>query len=215
MENNAWSPMPPKANARRHGRTSNRQPHIAKHLTMNFETIETSRLTLTGISPDGMKYIFDNLTKPEIKKILGHRSEEDYRKEANKHKNGYSSYNRIFITFLLTDKASNSIIGRCGLHNWNIEHKRAEIGYIIADNRFKKQGLMTEAVHAIIDYGFKKLNLNRIEALVGIENMPSLRLMEKFNFKKEGVLRQHYFIDNKFEDSVLFSMLSCEYFDEK
>lgn len=126
---------------------------------MNFETIETSRLILKGISPDDMKYIFENLTKPEIKKILGHRSEEDYRKEEFKHKNGYSSFNRSFMLFLLTDKESNNIIGRCGLHNLNIEHKRAEIGYIMEDESFKSKGLMTEAINAIIDYGFNKMNL--------------------------------------------------------
>ena len=182
---------------------------------MNFETIETRRLILKGISPDDMKYIFENLTKPEIKKILGHRSEEDYRKEEIKHIKGYSSYNRSFMLFLLIDKESNSIIGRCGLHNWNKEHKRAEIGYIMEDERFKGKGLMTEAINAIIDYGFNKLNLNRIEALVGIGNVPSLRLMERYNFKKEGVLRQHYHVSDNFEDSLLFSKLYCEYIDEK
>ena len=118
---------------------------------MNLITIETRRLELKGISPDGMKYIFENLTKSEIKKILGHRSEEDYRKEENKYRNGYSSYNRSFILFLLTDKESNTIIGRCGLHNWNKEHKRAEIGYIMEDENFKGKGLMTEAIYAIMD----------------------------------------------------------------
>jgi ribosomal-protein-alanine N-acetyltransferase len=181
---------------------------------MNFETIETSRLILKGISPDDMKYIFENLTKPKIKKILGHRSEEEYRKEELKHKNGYSSYNRSFILFLLVDKESNNVIGRCGLHNWNIEHKRAEIGYIMEVDSFKRKGLMTEAINAIIDYGFNKMNLNRIEALVGIENAPSLRLMEKYNFKREGVLRQHCHNSNQFEDSVLFSKLYCEYINE-
>jgi len=182
---------------------------------MNFETIETHRLILKAISSEDMKYIFENLTKPEIKKILGHRSEEDYKKEEFKHRNGYSSFNRKFILFLLTDKESGNIIGRCGLHNWNMEHKRAEIGYIMLDERFKGKGLMTEAISAIIDYGFKKMNLNRIEALVGPENIPSLRLMEKYNFKKKGVLRRHYHISDKFEDSVLFSNLYCEYIDEK
>ena len=182
---------------------------------MNFETIETHRLILKAISSEDMKYIFENLTKPEIKKILGHRSEEDYKKEEFKHRNGYSSFNRKFILFLLTDKESGNIIGRCGLHNWNMEHKRAEIGYIMLDEHLKGKGLMTEAIDAIMDYGFNNMNLNRIEALVGIGNAPSLRLMEKYNFNKEGVLRQHCLVSNKFEDSIMFSKLYCEYVVEK
>jgi [ribosomal protein S5]-alanine N-acetyltransferase len=182
---------------------------------MNFETIITSRLILKGIFDEDMKYIFENLTKPEIKRILGHRSEEEYRKEEIKHINGYSSYNRRFILFLLTDKESNSIIGRCGLHNWNKEHKRAEIGYKMEDESYRGKGLMTEAVNAIIDYGFNTMNLNRIEALVGIGNVPSLRILEKHHFIREGVLRQHCHASNQFEDSVLFSKLYRDYVEEK
>ena len=181
---------------------------------MKFEIIETNRLILKGITPEYMKYIFENLTKPEIKIILGHRSEENYRKEEIKHIKGYSSYNRSFMLFLLTEKESKTIIGRCGLHNWNKEHRRAEIGYIMEDESARGKGLMTEAIKSIIDYGFNNMNLNRIEALVGIGNSPSIRLMERFNFKKEGVLRKHYFSSNKFENSVIFSKLLSEYIDE-
>jgi ribosomal-protein-alanine N-acetyltransferase len=181
---------------------------------MHFETIETSRLILQGLSPSDMKYIFEQCSKPEIKRILGHRSEEDYQKEEYKHKNGYSTYNRSFLLFLLTDKASNTMIGRCGIHNWNVEHRRAEIGYVMEDEAYKRKGLMTEALGAVIEYGFNTLDLNRIEALVGIGNIPSLRLMEKYNFVKEGVLRQHHYAADRYEDSVLFSRLYHEYLSE-
>lgn len=180
-------------------------------MNLNPIIIETQRLKLTGYSPQDMIFIFENFSKDEVMKILGHRSEEDYQKEEYKYKNGYSSYNKSFILFLLTEKITNTIIGRCGLHNWNKEHNRAEIGYNISDENFKRKGLMTEAVNAIIDYGFNKLNLHRIEALVGSNNIPSLRIMESHQFIKEGVLRQHYLVGNEYEDSILFSILDKEY----
>ena len=118
------------------------------------------------------------------------------------------------MLFLLTYKESDRIIGRCGLHNWNIEHNRAEIGYIMEEDSYKRKGLMTEAVKAVIDYGFRKRKLNRIEALVGVGNIPSLRLMEKFHFIQEGVLKQHYHITDNYVDSVLFSKLYKDYINE-
>lgn len=178
---------------------------------LNFVTLETPRLLLRGISPEQMRYIFENLPKEEIKSILGHRSEQDYEKEVLKHQNGYSSYNRSFKLFLLTDKASGTIIGRCGIHNWNAGHRRAEVGYVMEDEQYKKKGLMTEALEAVLEYGFRHMNLNRIEALVGAGNIPSLRLMEKFGFIQEGLLRQHYFASDKFEDSLVFSKLYEEH----
>src|SRR4051812_37223461 len=130
---------------------------------MNLEIIETKRLLLKVLSPADIKYIFENHSKPEIKTMLGHRSEEDYQREENKYKNGYSSYNRSFKAFLLTDKASGTIIGRCGIHNWNAEHRRGEIGYMMEDEDYKGKGLMAEAVSVVIAYGFDKMNLHRIE----------------------------------------------------
>ncbi len=182
---------------------------------MNFKQIETRRLTLKGLSPEDMKTLFENYPKEEIKQILGHRSENDFLKEENKYKNGYASYNRSFMLFLLTDKTSGTIIGRCGIHNWNVDHRRAEIGYAMEDESYKKLGLMSEALEAVIDYGFKQMNLNRIEALVASYNVPSLRLLEKNGFVREGVLRNHYLVDEVFEDSIMFSKLYEEYVNDK
>jgi len=66
-----------------------------------------------------------------------------------------------------------------------------------------------------LNTGFTKLNLNRIEAIVGCGNIPSLKLMEKYNFIKEGLLREHCYAANKYEDSVLFSKLYREYINEQ
>ena len=177
--------------------------------------IETKRLILKGFNPQDMTFVFGNYSKDDIMKLLGHRNEEDFVTEQKKQQNGYASYNRSFVLFLLTDKMSGKVIGRCGLHNWNKEHKRAEIGYNMIDEDFKQKGLMSEAVNAIIEYGFDQLNLHRIEALVGSNNVPSLKIMEKEGFIKEGLLRQHYYLDGKYEDSLVFSKLLDEYVFQK
>jgi [ribosomal protein S5]-alanine N-acetyltransferase len=165
---------------------------------MQYYFLETSRLTLKGIPYNTLTSIFDSLLKQEVMTILGHKSDDEYQKELEKHLNGYSSYSRRFIMFLLVDKSTERIIGRCGLHNWNQDHLRAEIGYIMNDEEFKRKGLMTEAVAAVLEFGFTQLKLNRIDAMVGAGNSASLRIIEKSGFVKEGVLR------------VLFSKLAGE-----
>ena len=96
-------------------------------------------------------------------------------------------------------------------HVWYLDHNRAEIGYALTDNPEKSKGLMTEAMNSILKYGFEEMKLHRIEAFIGPENIPSLKLVAKFNFKKEGVLRQHYFKNDKMEDSAVFALLKDEY----
>lgn len=182
---------------------------------MNFHLLDSPRLILKGISTAYMTFIFEQHSPQEIKTLLGHRSEEDYEKELYKYQNGYASYNRKFMLFLLTDKLTGNIIGRCGLHNWNAEQHRAEIGYIMHHDTYKQKGLMTEAVATVINFGFGSLKLNRIEALVGTGNVPSLRIMEKFHFVHEGTLRQHHYSTDHYEDSYLFSILANEYKNDK
>ncbi len=75
----------------------------------------------------------------------------------------------------------------------------------------KRLGLMTEAMHPILKYGFAQMHLNRIEAFIGSNNVPSLNLIKKMKFTEEGRLRSHYIKNNQVEDSLVFSMLESEF----
>lgn len=178
---------------------------------MQFIQLETERLFLKGISNEMMLRIFNELPKIEIMELLGHVSEQEFEQEYQKHLNGYSSYNRSFILFLLIDKSSEKIIGRCGIHNWNKENHRAEVGYVMHDESFKQKGLMSEAFRTIINYAFLGLKLNRLEALVGEHNEASLRLLMKNNFRQEGILRQHLYKNERYENSILYALLRSEF----
>lgn len=174
---------------------------------MNFEILKTERLLLKKFSPNDFIYIFENYSEKEIKKLLGHNSEEELLKEKSKYEKGYTTYNKSFEYFQIIDKASKTIIGGCGFHNWYLEHNRAELGYSLKNENFKRKGIMTEALKTIIDYGFNKMKLHRIEALVDPENIASIKLLKKFDFFKEGVLKEHYFFDGKYVDSIILSKL--------
>lgn len=177
---------------------------------MHSAELKTQRFILKGFSPADMNAVFETLPKEEIKKLLGHRTELEFQTEANKQKNGYAAYNRSFLLFLIADKETNAVVGRCGIHNWNKEHRRAEVGYIV-NEEFRDKGIMTEVLAAVLSYGFHNLQLHRIEALVGTENEASLKLMKKFNFVQEGTLRKHYFINDVHVDSIMFSLLQSEF----
>ena len=85
----------------------------------------------------------------------------------------------------------------------------------MVDDNFKQKGIMSEAVIAIIKFGLSSLQLKGIEAFVGSDNVPSLRIMEKNNFKKEGLLRKHCYVAGVYEDSIVFSILVDEYVGKK
>lgn len=177
---------------------------------MQFTELHTPRLTLRLLVPEAYDYIHkqdDN----KIMGLLGLPDDAALQKEKNKYSNGIATYNRTFANFQLIDKANGTIIGGCGYHTWFPEHYRAEIGYALHNDSYKQKGLMSEAANAIFAYGFDVMGLRRIEALIAEENTASRKLLEKFGFVREGVMRKHYNINGINEDSVMYSLLPEEF----
>ena len=106
-------------------------------------------------------------------------------------------------------KATGRLIGTIGFMWWNQEYRSAEVGYSLS-RAYWNQGLMTEALRAVIKFGFEEMNLNRIEAQHETTNPASGRVMEKVGMKKEGVLRQRLRNKGKFVDVALYSVLRGE-----
>jgi ribosomal-protein-alanine N-acetyltransferase len=108
-------------------------------------------------------------------------------------------------------KENNKVIGTGGYHLWVKEHGKAEIGYAISA-RYWNKGVMTEALKEIIKFGFEKMNLNRAEARVYVENTASERVMQKCGMKYEGILRESWFVKGIFQDIKMYSVLKSEFY---
>lgn len=176
-----------------------------------FETLDTERLILRKLTPAIYRQIFDTLPDAEIMNILGLADAEALEKEKQKYRNGLSTHNRSFVNFQILDKGSQQLLGACGFHTWYTEHARAEIGYALNNEETKAKGIMSEAMKAVLHYGFEHMQLNRVEAFIGPGNIPSLKLAAKFGFKEEGRLRGHYCKKGMMEDSLVFGLLREEY----
>ncbi|WP_317164012.1 GNAT family N-acetyltransferase [Cryomorpha ignava] len=131
--------------------------------------------------------------------------------EKTKYQEGLSTHNKKFLYFQLINKTTGEIIGWCGYHTWYTSHNGAELGYGIYADAHKHLGLMSEAMLPILKSGFEQMNLNRIEAFIGPNNLPSLNLIKKMNFTQEGKLRAHFIKNNQVEDSLVFSLLKAEF----
>ncbi|HXS37706.1 MAG TPA: GNAT family protein [Flavipsychrobacter sp.] len=179
--------------------------------TLKQTILETERLFLRELNWEIMYNLFTYYTDDEIVALMGLNSENELELERMKFDQGMTTYRMTFKTFLMVDKASGKIIGRTGFHNWYPQHFRSEMGYYITDDRYLNKGLMTEANKALIQYGFEEMDLNRIEAFTSPNNEPSKKILTKLGFKKEGILREHFFKDNRMEDSICFALLRKEY----
>lgn len=178
---------------------------------MKLEELKTERLTLRKLTPEVYRYVFENYTEDELVKFFGFSSHADLFTEEEKYLKGLSTFNKSFLLFHIIVNDTKKVIGMCGYFTWHFTHFRAEIGYLLSSDEYMNKGIMTEALPPVIDFGFNHMGLHRIEALIEPTNIASLKLIEKFKFKKEGYLKEHYFKNNKMEDSVVFALLKAEY----
>jgi ribosomal-protein-alanine N-acetyltransferase len=83
----------------------------------------------------------------------------------------------------------------------------AFLGYAL-DKSHNNKGYTTEAVTLIVDYAFKKLQLHRIEAGVMPHNIPSIRVLEKAGFHKEGIAKSNVKINGRWEDHQVLAIIN-------
>ena len=110
----------------------------------------------------------------------------------------------------IVHRADGKLIGSCGFAYVMAWHGRGEIAYALSQS-YRGQGLMPEAVSAVLAFGFETLRLNRIEARCEVENIASERVMQKVGMQLEGVLRQHAQVLGKYRDLKLYSILRDEW----
>jgi len=116
------------------------------------------------------------------------------------------------ISWAVELKKRNVVIGAFGLHHWNQYHRRAEVGYGLA-RAYWGQGFGSEALRAIIQFGFEEMELNRIYARTIADNHESVRLLERLGFQREGTQRKHSWEDDgTFHDSAIYGILVHEFF---
>jgi len=177
----------------------------------HFLDLETDRLVLRSLVDDDVEFLYSHFSDPGVTRYLYDNPPFTKQSEASDlvefyRTRGEGGRNR----WGLVTKLGNEIIGTCGYHNWARKYHRAEIGYDLSPNEWGK-GYMTEVLHTVIAHGFNHMNLNRIEALVSVDNASSIHLLEKLGFQGEGVLRDYFCLDGRFYDHGLFALLKGDW----
>lgn len=107
-------------------------------------------------------------------------------------------------------RTDGALIGTCTFFHVDEQCRRAEIGYSLAASSWG-QGYATEAVDALLAYGFGEMKLNRVEADIDPANAPSARVLERQGFVKEGHLRERWIVGGTKSDSAMYGLLASEF----
>jgi len=184
-----------------------------------FPEIRTKRLLLRQPSMKDAEWYLEHFSRPEIVWGGGEQGPRDIRAAREElRKYMVDLYRkRLGFRWIITVKGEGRPIGSLGFYKWATGERsyQAEMGYDLAREHWGK-GIMTEAMKAVIDFGFEKMELNRIEVFIMPRNKRSIRLVKNLGFKREGLLRQRYFDEfGHFTDDILFSMLRTDWKEKR
>jgi ribosomal-protein-alanine N-acetyltransferase len=154
-----------------------------------FPIIKTDRLLLRQFVENDIENVFKGLSHPDIIKYYGvsyqtlEATKEQMNFFTNLEKNGTG------VWWAVCSADNKKFYGAGGLNSLSKEHKKAEIGFWLIPD-YWGQGIMTEALPLICDYGFNNLGLHRIEGLVETENRNCKSAMAKLDFQYEGTMKE-------------------------
>jgi len=176
-----------------------------------FPNLETNRLNLRRLNLLDSNEILALRSNPEIMKFIP-RPLITTKEEAIEFISVMDTNvnNNNVVNWAITTKEEDKLIGMIGFYRMKPENYRAEVGYILLEE-FHGQGIITEALERIIQFGFDEMKLNSIEAVIDPENYGSEKVLLKNNFVKEGHFKEHTFFEGKFLDSVFYSLLKKNY----
>ena len=177
---------------------------------MPLPTLETERLLLRPFEPADAPIVRTLAGAPEVALTTQNvpHPYEDGMAEAWIATHGPAWKARTFLTLAVT-AVPEGLVGAVSLH-LNVAHQRGELGYWIG-LPFWNRGFATEASAAVVDFGFRTLGLNRIQARHMTRNPASGRVMQKLGMRPEGVQRQHVLVRGRFEDVAMYGVLEEEW----
>lgn len=184
-----------------------------EHAFAQFPALETERLILRQLQSDDASDLYAYYSDPDVYQYLdwhGPDSVEDAAERVISNWSHWYAEQRI-IRWGIVLKATQRLIGTVFFCDF-VGESRADIGYELAKASWN-QGIMTEALRAVLAFGFETMRLHRIQAIVNPENTASIKVLKKAGFVEEGVLRtyEYHHVRRDFNDVAMLALLQRDY----
>jgi len=169
--------------------------------------MEAKRVSLRALGAEDLERTLVWVNDPEVTRFTG----TVYPISGSEHQLWYQELlkdrsRRMFA--VVTSEGKH--IGNMGLKDIDWIARKAEmIGYI-GDPEFRGKGYGSEVFEAMVEFAFERMNLHRLYGIVYSYNEPSIKCVERCGFRREGVLKDHFFRDGRYHDAVLLGVIREE-----
>ncbi|MFN0032734.1 MAG: GNAT family N-acetyltransferase [Flavobacteriales bacterium] len=114
------------------------------------------------------------------------------------------------IAWVMLLKDTGAVVGVVGFWRMKKEHYRAEVGYLMFPEYWGK-GMMSEALQAALRFAFEQMHAHSIDADIHPANGASAKILERNGFVREAYLRENFYFNGEFHDSVWYGLLKRDW----
>lgn len=168
--------------------------------------ITTERLVMRDMTDDDIPAFFKMRSNEELMRYIDRplaKTHDDVKQLLDK--TAALQLTGEAINWGITLKGDDTLIGTIGYYRIDKENFRPEIGYLL-DAPHQRKGIMTEAMKAIIAYGFNEMMAHTIIANIDPANVASRAVSEKLGFVEEAHFRENLYSNGKFLDTVILTL---------
>jgi len=176
-------------------------------MNKNFPVLETERFILRQFSEKDLQHVYQGLSHPDVIKYYGISFDS---LEATKEQMIWFrdlEENEMGIWWAICSKDGSEFYGAGGLNGLDKNNRKAEIGFWLLPQHWGK-GIMQEVMPFIRHYGFRELNLHRIEGFVDSENKNCKHALAKLKFNHEGTMRDCEIKEGRYISLDIYSILN-------
>jgi len=176
------------------------------------QTIETQRLILRRFEIADTESVFQTwLSDPVVQNNYGEKACNTTVEARQIIEKWISQYNNNeFYRWAIILKGIDTSIGQIAFHFVDSKNQRADVEYCIGQS-YWGNGYAAEALNAVIEYAFKHIRLNRVQAFHRSKNAASGKVLEKVGMKYEGVLKQYLIHNDEFDDCIMYAAIRNEW----
>jgi RimJ/RimL family protein N-acetyltransferase len=173
--------------------------------------LEGPRVRLRPVMPRDAKRTFSWYNDPEIVAPYDRFSVdtfEEFERSIQTAADDPTSLAPRFVVALLDGDVPIGLVGHYVPHP---VLETLDVWYVIGDRQVRRKGYATEAVGLLLDHLFATTPLPRLGATVDVDNQPSVELLERLGFKREGVLRSALFHHARWHDIAVYGIMRDEW----
>ncbi|WP_162914512.1 GNAT family N-acetyltransferase [Desertibaculum subflavum] len=173
--------------------------------------LQTPRLRLRPLQAEDAEALHDAYANPQVMRHWSLAPSGDLAETRRRIAWSLAASVEMHAAWAITQPPDDRLIGLVNYHHREASNRRLEIGYLLMRGHWR-QGLMREALVALLDHFFVAFDVHRVEAMVEPSNLPSRRLLEGLGFACEsGVLRDRIKVGDAYRSMVMYALLAPDW----